>query len=208
MVPRSSAAALRGAIAAAILALNSGASLAGIDHPVTPDTNGIWSRSVQNTLRYGVIVTEIGGALWLGGDDPVGHTFWETIDSSLVSSAAAEVGKHAFGRKRPSQTSDPNDWWNGSCCRSFPSGEVALQASFVTPFIVNYARTQPWVWALEALPAYDAVARVKSGSHWQTDVLAGWALGTAVGYWTAERNSPFFLQVLPHGVTAGVQMRF
>jgi undecaprenyl-diphosphatase len=64
------------------------------------------------------------------------------------------------------------------------------------------------VWALEALPAYDAVARVKSGSHWQTDVLAGWVLGTAVGYWTAKRNQPFFLQVLPHSVTAGVQMRF
>ncbi len=67
-----------------------------------------------------------------------------------------------------------------------PSGEVTLQASFVTPFIVNYADRNPWVWALEVLPAYDAAARVKEGAHWQSDVLAGWALGTTVGYFAAK----------------------
>ena len=61
----------------------------------------------------------------------------------------------------------------GRCCDSFPSGEVTLQASFVTPFIANYARDYPWVWALEALPAYDALARLKTQEHWQTDVIAG-----------------------------------
>lgn len=182
---------------------------AGFDHRVAVDDNGIWSRTSENIVRYGAIAAEIGGALYFGGDDKLGRSFWESIDASLLSEATTEVAKRAFGRRRPSQTDDPNDWFNhGSCCRSFPSGEVALQASFVTPFIVNYAADHPWVWALEALPAYDAVARVKSGAHWQTDVLAGWALGTAFGYWSARRNSPFFLQVLPHGVTAGIQMRF
>ena len=71
--------------------------------------------------------------------------------------------KDAFGRARPSQGNNPNLWFQGSGHQSFPSGEVTLQASFVTPFIVNYAADNPWVWALEALPAYDAVARVKSG---------------------------------------------
>jgi undecaprenyl-diphosphatase len=184
-------------------------TLAGFDHRVAVDDNGIWSREVQNFLRYGVIATEIGGALWLGGDDRLGRTFYQTIDSSIVSSVAAEAGKHIFGRRRPSDTPDPNDWFNhGGCCHSFPSGEVALQASFVTPIIVQFASDHPWVWALEALPAYDSVARVKSGAHWQTDVLAGWALGTAVGYWTARRDSPFFLQILPRGVTVGLHTRF
>ena len=203
------AAVLRRSILAILLSAWSTASFGGFDHRVAIDQRGIWSRSTQNILRYGVVATEIGGALWYGGDDKLGRTFWESIDATVLSQATAEVAKRAFGRRRPSQTDDPNDWFNhGSCCRSFPSGEVALQASFVTPFIVNYAAEQPWVWALELLPAYDSVARVKSGSHWQTDVLAGWALGTAFGYWSAKRNSPFFLQILPHGVTAGVQMRF
>jgi undecaprenyl-diphosphatase len=29
---------------------------------------------------------------------------------------------------------------------------------------------------------YDAIARVKTHGHWQSDVIAGWALGTAGGY--------------------------
>jgi undecaprenyl-diphosphatase len=83
-----------------------------------------------------------------------------------------------------------------------------LQASFVTPFIVNYARRNPWVWALEILPAYDAVARVKSQAHWQTDVLAGWALGTAVGYVSTTWKTPMFVQILPHGLVVGFSKRF
>ena len=182
---------------------------AGIDHRVAVDEHGIWSRSTQNILRYGVWATEIGGAVWLGGDNPLGRTFWETIDASVFSGVTAEVGKRVFGRRRPSQTDDPNDWFNhGGCCRSFPSGEVTLQASFVTPFIVNYAADNPWVWALELLPAYDAIARVKSGAHWQTDVIAGWALGSAFGYWSAKRNSPLFLQVMPHGIAVGLHTQF
>jgi len=196
------------AVLVAVLAVASPA-LAGFDHRVAVDQNGIWSRGVQEGLRYGVIATEIGGALWYGGEDPLGRTFWETIDASVGSGVTAEIAKRAFGRRRPSETDDPNDWFNhGSCCRSFPSGEVALQASFVTPLIVNYAADQPWMWALEALPAYDAVARVKSGAHWQTDVLAGWALGSAFGYWSAKRANPLLLQIMPGGIAVGIHTRF
>jgi membrane-associated phospholipid phosphatase len=182
---------------------------ADFDHRVAVDDSGIWSRSTQNVLRYGAVAATLGGALWLGGEDPLGRTFWQSVDSMVVAQVTAEVAKRAFGRRRPSQTDDPHDWFNhDSCCRSFPSGEVTLQASVVTPFIVNYAAEHPWVWALEALPAYDAIARVKSGAHWQTDVLAGWALGTAVGYWSAKRDQPLFLQVMPHGIAAGIRMQF
>ena len=61
----------------------------------------------------------------------------------------------------------------------------------MTPFIANYGRQDPWVWALEALPVYDAFARLKSQAHWQTDVIAGWALGTGVGYWSYHPRRPF-----------------
>ena len=198
------------AAAWALAALAFGTSChADFDHRVTVDQNGIWSRSTQNILRYGVWATEIGGALWLGGDDKLGRTFWETIDSSVFGQVTSEAGKRIFGRRRPSQTDDPNDWFNhGGCCHSFPSSEVTLQASFVTPFIVNYAADNPWVWALEVLPAYDAIARVKSGAHWQTDVLAGWAIGTAFGYWSAKRNDPLFLQLMPGGIAVGLHTRF
>jgi len=173
----------------------------GLDHTVNPTNSGIWARQYTDGLEYAVVATELGGALWLGGESELGRTFWQTIDSSIFSSATAQGLKWAFGRERPSQTSNPNQWFKGG--QSFPSGEVTLQASFVTPFIVNYADRDPWVWALEILPAYDAVARVKQGSHWQTDVIAGWALGTGFGYLAAKNKSPFFLTVLPHTFMVG-----
>lgn len=180
----------------------------GIDHEWALDERGIWGRNYQVGLEYGVIATEIGGALWFGNDNELGHTFWQTLDSSIISGAAADLLKRVTGRARPEQGNDPNRWFHGSCCESFPSGEVTLQASFVTPFIVNYARENPWVWGLEVLPVYDAIARLKSQAHWQSDVIAGWMLGTGVGYWTSTWKTPLTVRVLPGGVSIGLSKRF
>lgn len=180
----------------------------GIDHEVGFDQSGIWARKYQTGLELSVIATELAGAVWLGNDDKLGHTFWQTIDSSVISGAASLVLKKAVGRARPNQGDDPNRWFRGGCCESFPSGEVTLQASFVTPFIVNYAGDHPWIWALELLPAYDAVARLKSRAHWQTDVIAGWLLGSAVGYWSTTRSIPLSVQILPGGFSVGLSKRF
>lgn len=180
----------------------------GIDHAWALDQSGIWARHYQTALQVSVIAVEVGGALWLGNDDRLGHTFWQTIDSSVVAGIASEALKLTFSRARPNQGNDPDKWFQGHCCESFPSGEVTLQASFVTPLIVNYRNDTPWIWALELLPLYDSIARLKSQAHWQTDVLAGWALGSAVGYWSASRKTPIFVQVLPRGVSIGLSKRF
>src|SRR5579859_1532251 len=137
----------------------------GIDHRLPYDDSGIWKRSDQLFLAKATILTELGGALWLGGEDRLGGTYWRAIDSSVFTGVSVELMKHAFGRQRPSQTDDPSQWFKGG--QSFPSGEVALQASFVTPFIAEYSHDHPWVWVLELLPAYDAVARMKTQGHWQ-----------------------------------------
>lgn len=183
-------------------------NLLGIDHRLNNDNSGIWKRSNQLDLEYGVVLTEIGGALWLGGENRLGHTFWQSMDATTFSAMTVQVLKYSFSRARPSQTSSPNQWFQGSCCQSFPSGEVTLQASFVTPFILEYNQDHPWVWSLEALPLYDALARMKTQGHWQTDVLSGWALGTAFGFFAHNRNTPFFLSVMPHGVMVGWQTSF
>lgn len=193
--------------AAAITAFTfSGAYAGEIDHEVALDQSGIWNRNVQLALEYAVIATEVGGALWLGNDNELGHTFWQAGDASAISAVAAQGMKYAFGRQRPNAGQGPNQWFSGG--KSFPSGEVTLQASFVTPFIVNYGRRNPWVWGLELLPLYDSIARVKSQAHWQTDVLAGWALGTAVGYLSTTWQTPLFVQILPHGFAVGFAKRF
>ena len=181
---------------------------AGIDHEIALDQSGIWARKYQTGLEFAVIATEIGGSLWLGNDDELGHTLWQTVDSTAISSIAAEALKFTFSRARPNQGNNPNQWFKGRCCDSFPSGEVTLQASFVTPFIANYARDYPWIWSLELLPAYDALARLKSQEHWQTDVIAGWVLGSAIGYWATTRNTPLSVQILPRGLSVGFYKKF
>ena len=180
----------------------------GIDHEMSLDQSGIWARKYQTALETSVVVFEVAGSLWFGNDNELGHTLWQTVDSSVISGVGAQLLKYGFGRARPSQGNDPNAWFKGSNDQSFPSGEVTLQASFVTPFIANYARQNPWIWSLEILPVYDAFARMKSQAHWQSDVIAGWALGTAVGYWTTTRATPFSVQILPRGLTVGYYKRF
>lgn len=178
-------------------------SLLGIDHRLPYDNTGIWKRNRQLDLAYAVVATEIGGAFWNGGQTRLGRTFWESIDSSAFSGLTTQGLKYIFSRARPYQSSSPDHWFQGSCCQSFPSGEVTLQASFVTPFIIEYHSDHPWVWGLEALPLYDSLARMKTQGHWQTDVLSGWALGTAFGIFAHNRRMPFFLSVMPHSVMLG-----
>ena len=185
-----------------------GSGFLGIDSELPLDTGGIWARKYQTGIENGVIAVEIAGALWFGDDDMLGHTFWQDIDSTSLSGVAAELLKYGFSRPRPYQGDNPNAWFKGSCCQSFPSGEVTLQAAFVTPLIVNYYRQEPWIWALEALPVYDAIARLKSQAHWQTDVIAGGLLGTGFGYWATTRNTPLTVEILPRGVTVGISKRF
>jgi undecaprenyl-diphosphatase len=180
----------------------------GIDHRIAYDNSGIWARSNQKVLMGATILTVVGGSLALGDEDKLGDTFWRSLDSMAVSSLIAQGAKLTFQRERPSQTGDPNRWFRGTRYQSFPSGEVTAIAGAVTPFVVAYGHDHPAVYALALLPLYDAVARVKTRGHWQSDVLAGWAIGTAVGIWAARRNSPLILGWLPGGFQVGFIHRF
>jgi undecaprenyl-diphosphatase len=64
------------------------------------------------------------------------------------------------------------------------------------------------VWGLEALPLYDAIARVKTRGHWQSDVLVSLVLGTAIGWYAHSRSQPLILSILPHGFYVGLKVHF
>ena len=49
---------------------------------------------------------------------------------------------------------------------------------------------------------------MKTHGHWQTDVLAGAALGTGFGIWASRRNSPLILSWLPGGFQVGFVHHF
>jgi undecaprenyl-diphosphatase len=180
----------------------------GIDHILSYDNSGIWKRSDQQALIYTLIGGEIAGAVWLGGEDRLGKTFWQAIDSSALGAVSSETLKHVFTRSRPAQSNDPNLWFQGGSNYSFPSGEVTAVTAIVTPFMFEYGRDYPAVYALALLPAYDAIARMKVQAHWQTDVLAGVALGAGTGYFAHTRDSPIILGVLPGGFMVGLRKQW
>ncbi|WP_426101918.1 phosphatase PAP2 family protein [Massilia sp. TSP1-1-2] len=179
----------------------------GIDSKLNYDNQGIWKRSNQKALAGVLIGGEIVGALWEGSDTRLGRTFYQAIDASIVGAVSSEVLKRTFRRERPSQTDDPNDWFKRGG-RSFPSGEVTLAASVVTPFVLEYGHDHPAVYALELIPLYDAQARMKTHGHWQTDVLAGWALGTLAGYYAHSRSESFTVGFVPRGISVGWKSKF
>jgi len=180
----------------------------GVDHRLHYDNSGIWKRGVQVKVEYATALTVLGGSLVLGDDDGVGDTFWRSLDAVAFSSVAAQAMKLTFQRERPIDTDDPDRFFEGTHNRSFPSGEVTMVSAAVTPFVVDYGRDHPSVYALELLPLYDAVARMKVRGHWQSDVLAGAALGTGIGIWASRTRSPVILGWLPGGFRVGLRFRF
>ncbi|WP_035372890.1 phosphatase PAP2 family protein [Pseudoduganella violaceinigra] len=180
----------------------------GIDHRLNVDNDGIWGRSQQHIMMGALFVGTVGLGLWEGGDTRLGRTDWQAIDAMLLTAVSTEVMKRTFRRKRPNSTDDPGQWFGSSRDRSFPSGEAAAFSAAVTPFILEYGQERPWVYALAALPVYDGIARMKTRGHWQTDVLAGIALGSAFGYYAHQRGSSFTLSVLPHGIQVGYRTRW
>ncbi|MCE9661282.1 MAG: phosphatase PAP2 family protein [Burkholderiales bacterium] len=180
----------------------------GIDHKVPFDDSGIWKRSNQLLLENSTILLVLGGALWEGSDDRFGRTLWQSVDAMAIGAVTSEAMKLTFSRTRPSETDNPNLWFQGHGNKSFPSGEVMLISTAVTPLVLEYAGEHPAVWALELLPVYDAIARVKVHGHWQTDVLASLAIGTAIGVYAHDRSSSLSVGLLPRGVTVGWKKNF
>ena len=180
-----------------------GGGLLGIDHRVAYDNAGIWNRNVQSGLLYGTVAGVGLGALAFGDQDRFGDTLWRSVDAMVLSGVTAQAMKYSFQRERPSQTSNPDLFFRGTHAQSFPSGEVTAISAAVTPFIAQYGDDHPAVYALALLPAYDAVARVKTRGHWQSDVVVGAAVGVGFGIYASRRNSPLILSWLPGGFQIG-----
>ena len=188
------------------LAAQAGSGLLGLDHVVPLDDHGIWARRNQTALIDLLVVGAVGAAVWEGGETRFGRTLWQSIDATVAGFTVSEALKYTLSRARPNQTDNPNKWFQGGGDQSFPSGEVTATSAIVTPLILEYGATHPSVYLLELLPVYDAIARVKVHGHWQSDVLAGFALGSGAG-WLVHRRSgtPWVLSVMPHGIYVGLR---
>jgi undecaprenyl-diphosphatase len=184
-----------------------GCGWSSIDHTVQLDESGIWNPDVYRGVFLALTAAQIGGAVWEGAETRIGKTMWQGIDSQVLTLAATEVMKHSFDRVRPTNTDNPCDWFQHGNY-SFPSGEASSAAALVTPYVLEYGREYPLTYGLLLLPLYVGVGRVKNQAHWQSDVLVGWTVGGLAGWYAHSRETPIFVELLPHGAVVGLKTRF
>jgi undecaprenyl-diphosphatase len=179
-----------------------------VDHKVSYDASGVWNPKVYRDLVGGLTIAQIGGAVWEGSETRFGKTMWQGIDAELIADLTAQVGKHIFTRARPTEGDNPCLWFQGGSHYSFPSGEASVAAALVTPYMLEYGSDSLAAYALLLLPLYIGAGRVKNQAHWQTDVVAGWAVGGLSGWASQSLETPIMIQLLPHGVALGLKTKF
>ena len=179
-----------------------------VDHLVSYDASGAWNPNVYRGIVGALSIAEIGGAVWEGAESRFGKTMWQGIDSEIIGDVTAEAGKYIFTRARPSAADNPCLWFQHGSNHSFPSGEASVAAALVTPYVLEYGSEHPATYALLLLPLYVGAGRVKNQAHWQTDVLAGWAVGGLSGWYAHSRDVPIMIEILPHGFEIGYKKQF
>ena len=196
------------ALLAALPAAAQNCGWSRIDHTVSYDASGVWNPNVYRGLVGVLTAAQIGGAVWEGSDTRFGKSMWQGIDAEIVAGVSATAGKYIFTRARPSDGNNPCLWFQGGSNYSFPSGEASVAAALVTPYILEYGGDYPATYALMLLPLYVGAGRIKNQAHWQTDVLAGWAVGGLSGWFAHSRDVPIMIQLLPHGFQVGYGKQF
>ena len=135
----------------------------GIDHKIDPPQDtGVWSRSNQKALQDLTVLTVFGGALWLGADNAVGHTFWQSLDATALGAVTAQVMKPVFSRRgradRRSRRLVPGVRSQQLPERGSHGGDdgASRRSCWSTvPSIRSSTRSS-------LLPIYDGIARIKS----------------------------------------------
>jgi len=179
-----------------------------VDHLVAYDASGVWNPNVYRGVIDALTVAEIGGAVWEGAESRFGKTMWQGIDSEIIGGVTAQAGKYIFTRARPQPENNPCLWFQHGSNHSFPSGEASVSAALVTPYVLEYGNEYPATYALLLLPLYVGAGRIKNQAHWQTDVLAGLAVGGASGWYAHSRDVPLMIVLLPHGFEVGYKKQF
>ncbi len=117
-------------------------------------------------------------------------TLWgETV---LLNSGVTVVSKYAFRRPRPyvyNPDVSVETKMTTTAKGSFFSGHTSMTAAntfFVAKVFSDYypdSKWKPIVWTAAAtIPALTGYFRVKGGRHYPTDVITGYAVGAAIGY--------------------------
>ncbi len=129
-------------------------------------------------------------------NDHTGQILGLYLESLATTASMYTLSAGLINRSRPYVYSDEADMsrrLSGSGQRSFYSGHVAATATatfFVAKVYNDFnpdSPALPYIWVGAAvLPAGVAYFRLEAGQHFLTDVMLGYGLGAAVGYFVPE----------------------
>lgn len=147
----------------------------------------------------------IAGLFYLGGalfkDKKAKETARLTLMTFVHTGIVVQIGKHVFGRQRPSweQGKDRWHWLKGFAKRydegqlarydAFPSGHTITIFGTATVIAEMYKKTV-WVPILSyTVATMCGLSRITEDTHWLSDVFLGAVLGYAIGKYVVKRRN-------------------
>jgi membrane-associated phospholipid phosphatase len=130
------------------------------------------------------------GATWLGaraaGSERLASTTAVAAEAWLWTALITSASKGLFGRQPPAAGYDEDDWFDGGTL--FPSGHTARSFALAAVFADRYGRRAAWIGY--PIAGLVGLATIEQDTHWASDVVAGAALGLAIGRGIASRHRP------------------
>lgn len=126
----------------------------------------------------------------------------------ILTGAYTFLFKSLFQRERPYQSdpANPNYWggpFDGFHNNSFPSGHTSVAFAAAT-VLSAYYKDHLWVGITSfSLAGLVAVSRNYDDKHWASDVVAGAALGYAIGRLVYNKHEKRKLAIQPYGSVYG-----
>jgi membrane-associated phospholipid phosphatase len=130
------------------------------------------------------------GAVYLGGRAAGSGRLVSTTATAFEAwtwTAIITAGsKGLFGREPPTPGHDEDDWFDGGTI--FPSGHTSRSFAIAAVFADRYGRRAAWIGY--PIAGLVGVATLEQDTHWASDIVAGAALGLAIGRGVASRRRP------------------
>lgn len=117
---------------------------------------------------------------------------WREVGSMIEATAftvvSAEILKLSFGRRRPNETTDPDQWFESG--DAFPSGHTGI--AFAIGTVLAESGDDRYRWTRRflgyGLAGATAYLRMDHNQHWASDVAAGAALGLSTARFVMNRR--------------------
>jgi membrane-associated phospholipid phosphatase len=112
---------------------------------------------------------------------------YQGFEAVVLSGATTAVLKHSFGRLRPYESTQHDQWFSGG--QSFPSGHTT--AAFALSTVLAEGGGNPswqrrsFFYGLAGLTAY---GRMYGNNHWLSDTVMGAAIGIYTGLWVVRHG--------------------